>query len=109
MKYRFIWWASPQNSSQRKLYETPLNDGMITEDEWTKEIADMSSLSRGGDANVVDSITEVIHKYLLIGHSISFGDMGTLRLSLGSEDMDDNSTDRNKQNNINVLTDIKLM
>jgi predicted histone-like DNA-binding protein len=89
MKYRFIWRANPQNRSQRKLYATPVNNGMITEDDLKREIAGISSLSRGDVGNVIDSVTEVTPKYLLMGKSVSLGNIGTLRISFSSEGVDD--------------------
>jgi predicted histone-like DNA-binding protein len=45
----------------------------------------MSSLARGDVANVIDSLLDTVPKYLLMGKSVSLGELGTLRISFSSE------------------------
>jgi predicted histone-like DNA-binding protein len=91
MKYKLIWRVNPQDRTKRKLYAVPVNDGTITESDLKKEISALSSLSRGDVGNVIDSITEVTPKYMLMGKSVKLGALGSLRISFGSEGVDDPS------------------
>jgi predicted histone-like DNA-binding protein len=84
MKYKVIQRANPQDRTQSKWYASPVNDGKITKAELAKEIVDISSLSRGDVSNVIESLLDVIPKYLLMGKSVSLGELGTLRVSFGS-------------------------
>jgi len=45
----------------------------------------LSSLARGDVSNVIDSLLDTVPKYLLMGKSVSLGDLGTLRISFSSE------------------------
>jgi predicted histone-like DNA-binding protein len=88
MKYKLIWRSNPQNQSKKKLYATPINEGTITESDLKKEIVSLSSLSKGDVANVIESLIDVVPKYLLMGKSVRLGDIGTLRLSFSSKGVD---------------------
>jgi predicted histone-like DNA-binding protein len=85
MKYRTIQRKNPQDKTQVKWYAAPVNDGMITKGELAKEIVDLSSLSRGDVSNVIESLIDVVPKYLLMGKSVSLGELGSMRVSFGSE------------------------
>jgi predicted histone-like DNA-binding protein len=91
MKYKFVWRVNPQDRSKRKLYAVPVNDGAITEEDLKKEISTISSLSKGDVANVLDGITDVTPKYMLMGKSVKLGNIGSLRISFSSEGVDDPS------------------
>ena len=49
----------------------------------------MSSLSRGDVSNVIENMIDIVPKYLMMGKSISLGELGTLRISFGSEGVED--------------------
>ena len=85
MKYKAIQRVNPQNRTQSKWYASPVNDGKIAKTELAKEIVEISSLSRGDVSNVIESLIDVIPKYLLMGKSVNLGELGTLRVSFGSE------------------------
>jgi predicted histone-like DNA-binding protein len=89
MKYRIIRRVNPLDRSQEKWYASPVNDGRITKAELSKEIVGLSSLSRGDVSNVIESLLDVLPKYLLMGKSVNLGDLGTLRVSFSSEGVDD--------------------
>ena len=77
--------VNPQDRTLVKWYAAPVNDGKITITDLSKEIVNISSLSRGDVSNVIESLIDVIPKYLLMGKSISLGELGTMRVSFGSE------------------------
>ena len=85
MKYKLIKRANPQKKEEQKWYASPVNNGKITKTEITKEIVNMSSLSRGDVSNVIENLLDTMPKYLLMGKSISLGEFGTLRLSFSSK------------------------
>lgn len=88
MKYKVIKRANPQDRSKEKWYASPMNEGKVSKAELTKEIVNASSLSRGDVSNVIENLLEAIPKYLLMGKSVSLGELGTLRLSFSSEGAD---------------------
>jgi predicted histone-like DNA-binding protein len=65
-----------------------VNEGKISKTELAKEIVDISSLARGDVSNVIESLIDVVPKYLLMGKSVHLGELGTLRVSFGSEGVD---------------------
>jgi predicted histone-like DNA-binding protein len=94
MKYKLIERKNPQDRSQAKWYATPVNDGRVTENDLKSEIVELSSLSKGDVSNVIESLMDVMPKYLLMGKSINLGQLGTLRISFSSEGVQ-NPTDFN--------------
>jgi predicted histone-like DNA-binding protein len=89
MRYKMLKRTNPQDRSQSKWYATPVNDGRISKADLSREIVNISSLSRGDVSNVIECLIDVFPKYLLMGKSISLGEFGTLRLSFSSEGVDD--------------------
>ncbi|MDR2815278.1 MAG: HU family DNA-binding protein [Proteiniphilum sp.] len=86
MKYKLTVRRNPQNPAAAvKLYATPVGNGKVSQKEIAAEIVGMSSLARGDVANVIDSLLDVVSKYLLMGKSVSLGELGTLRISFSSE------------------------
>ena len=86
MKYKLVERKNPQNPNAKgKLYASPAPEGRVTQNELKKEIVQLSSLSKGDVSNVIESFIDVIPKYLLMGKSVSLGELGTLRLSFSSE------------------------
>jgi predicted histone-like DNA-binding protein len=85
MKYKIMKRANPQNRTEEKWYAAPVNDGTISKTELAKEIVSISSLSRGDVSNVIENLLDVIPKYLLMGKSVSLGELGTLRISFSSQ------------------------
>ncbi len=104
MKYKLIERANPQNRNQSKWYANAVNDGKISKTDLAKEIAAISSLSRGDVSNVIENLLESIPKYLVMGKSVSLGALGTLRLSLSSEGV--NSAD---EFNTNKISNVKVV
>jgi predicted histone-like DNA-binding protein len=89
MKYKLISRENPLDRTEVKYYASPVNDGKISKDDLSKEIVDMSALSRGDVSSVIENFIDVIPKYLLMGKSVSLGELGTMRISFGSESVVD--------------------
>jgi predicted histone-like DNA-binding protein len=85
MKYKLTKRTNPLDRTEEKWYASPINDGKVTKTDLAKELVGMSSLSRGDVSNVIENLLEVIPKYLLMGKSVSLGELGSLRLSFSSE------------------------
>ncbi|MGC3977393.1 MAG: HU family DNA-binding protein [Paludibacteraceae bacterium] len=86
MKYKLIPRANPQKPTDApKLYASPVNDGKVSQKEIAAEIVGLSSLARGDVSNVIESLLDIVPKYLLMGKSVSLGELGTLRVSFSSE------------------------
>ena len=86
MKYKLVSRKNPQNpQAAAKLYATPVSEGKLSQKDISAEIVALSSLTRGDVSNVVENILDVIPKYLLMGKSVSLGDLGTMRISFSSE------------------------
>jgi predicted histone-like DNA-binding protein len=95
MKYKLTERKNPQNpQAAPKLYATPVNDGKVSQKEIAADIVGLSSLARGDVANVIDSLIDTVPKYLLMGKSVSLGELGSLRISFTSEGVN-NATDFN--------------
>ncbi|MDR1407993.1 MAG: HU family DNA-binding protein [Tannerella sp.] len=88
MKYKLLQRNNPQDPSQSKWYAAPVSDGKVTRVDVAAEIVNISSLSRGDVSNVIECLIDVIPKYLLMGKSVSLGDLGTFRLSFSSDGVD---------------------
>jgi predicted histone-like DNA-binding protein len=89
MKYKLVSRKNPQKpDEQGKLYAAPVNDGKVSQREIAAEIVGLSSLSRGDVNNVIDCLIDTVPKYLLMGKSVSLGELGTLRITFSSEGVD---------------------
>jgi predicted histone-like DNA-binding protein len=89
MKYKLVARKNPQNpQASAKYYAAPVNDGKVSQKTIALEIVALSSLSRGDVSNSIDGLIDTIPKYLLMGKSVSLGDLGTLRISFSSKGVD---------------------
>ena len=88
LKYKLIKRANPQDRTKEKWYAAPVNTGKINRKDLDKEIVNMSSLSRGDVSNAIENLLDIMPKYLLMGKSVSLGELGTLRLSFSSKGVD---------------------
>ena len=104
MKYKMIQRVNPQDRTQVKLYATPVNDGKITKADLAKEVVNLSSLSRGDVSSVIENLIDIVPKYLLMGKSVSLGELGTLRVSFGSAGVEDE-----KDFNVNKISGVKIV
>jgi predicted histone-like DNA-binding protein len=90
MKYKLVTRKNPQDrESPGKWYAAPVNDGKVAQPEISADIVNLSSLSRGDVANVINSLIDTIPKYLLMGKSVNLGELGTFRVSFTSKGVED--------------------
>jgi predicted histone-like DNA-binding protein len=104
MKYRLISKANPLDRSKSKWYASPVNDGKISKADLAKEIVGISALSRGDVSSVIENLIDILPKYLLMGKSVSLGELGTLRVSFSSEGVEEQ-----KQFNVNKISGAKII
>ena len=72
-------------SAPKKTYAQVVSSGKVKIKEMSRDIADISSLSSGDIANVLENFILQIPKYLSDGKIVELGDLGTLRISVSSE------------------------
>jgi predicted histone-like DNA-binding protein len=105
MKYKLTERKNPQNpQAAAKLYATPVNEGKVSQKEIAADIVGLSSLARGDVANVIDSLIDTVPKYLLMGRSVSLGELGTLRISFSSEGVENAA-----EFNISMITGVRVL
>lgn len=92
MKYKLVQKANPlEPGIQRKWYASAVKAGTINNYQLSKGIASKSSLTRGAVMNVIENMVDEIPRYLIEGYSVNLNNLGTLRLSLSSEGVNDPS------------------
>ncbi len=86
MKYKLIEKSNPQDRvAAKKWYASPVKQGTKTLSSISKDISGRSSLTSGDVSNVIENLIEQLPKYLLEGNSVKLGNLGTFRISFGSE------------------------
>lgn len=86
MKFKLVKKGNPMKQEQpKKWYATSVNQGVINEEQISKEIAGRSSLTRGDVSNVLENLIDELPKYLIAGNSVKLGNFGSFRLSLSGE------------------------
>ena len=65
MEYKLLKRSNPMRRDEEKWYASPVNNGKITKTEITKEIVNISSLSRGDISNTIENLIDIVPKYLL--------------------------------------------
>ena len=86
LKYKLIEKGLPNDpTAPKKYYATNVLKGKKTIQAISKDIVDLSSLSRGDVQNVLANLVDQIPKYLLEGQSVNLVELGTMRVSYSSE------------------------
>ena len=86
MKYKMNERGNPMNpTAPKKLYATPVYDGMVNMKTLEDDLVLISALSRSDISSVLKNTLDAIPKYLLMGKSVQLGELGTLRISFSSE------------------------
>jgi predicted histone-like DNA-binding protein len=89
MKYKVVASTNPQRRGDLpKWYANSVNTDKMTIKDFSKEISDRSSLTRGDIENVISNFLDELPTFLKVGMSVKLGDFGTLRLTLSSEGVD---------------------
>ncbi len=105
LKYKLIERGNPGNpEAPKKYYATNVSKGKKGIAAISKDIADISSLSRGDISSTISNMVDQIPKYLLDGQSVSLGELGTLRMSFSSEGVE-NEADFN----VNMIKKLKII
>ena len=105
MKYKLVERKNPQNpQAPGKLYAAPVSNGRVSQKDISADIVLLSSLARGDVGNVIDSLIDTVPKYLLMGKSVSLGDLGTFRLSFSSK-----GVDTAEAFNTNMISGVKVI
>jgi predicted histone-like DNA-binding protein len=104
MKYKLIQRTNPLDRSKVKYYAAPVIDGNVSKSDLTKEIAAISSMSRGDVSNVIESMRDITPKYMKMSKSISLGELGTLRISFSSK-----GVDNIEDFNVNMIKDVRYI
>ena len=92
MKYKLVQKANPlEPDTERKWYASPVKAGTINNYQLSKGIASKSFLARGAVINVIENMVDEIPRYLIEGYSVNLNNIGTLRLSLSSEGVENPS------------------
>jgi predicted histone-like DNA-binding protein len=104
MKYQLVSKENPKDRRESKLYACPVNDGRIEKADLAREIAGISALSRGDVSSVIENLIDIIPKYLMMGKSVSLGELGILRVSFSSEGVEDQ-----KQFKVNKISSPKVV
>ncbi|MDR1199329.1 MAG: DNA-binding protein [Prevotellaceae bacterium] len=105
MKYKLTERRNPQNpQAASKLYAAPVNEGKVSQRDIAADIVGLSSLARGDVANVIDCLIDTVPKYLLMGRSVSLGELGTLRISFSSE-----GVASEEEFNVNLISGVKII
>ncbi|MGE0076234.1 MAG: HU family DNA-binding protein [Bacteroidales bacterium] len=79
---------SPKARCTKKWYANPVNQGIISKSQISKEISGRSSLTAGDISNVIENLIEELPKHLIAGNSVKLGEFGTFRLSILGEGSD---------------------
>ncbi len=89
MKIKLVQKGNPSKpDAPKKWYANAVNQGTVSKEQISKEIAGRSSLTRGDISNVIDNLIDELPKYLKAGNSIKLGEFGTFRLSVLSKGSD---------------------
>ncbi|MDR2809146.1 MAG: HU family DNA-binding protein [Tannerellaceae bacterium] len=79
--------AHPQRSKIQ--HAVPVNPGKMTLKDFASQIAQRSSLTRGDVESTLTNFVEELPAFLRLGMSVQLGDLGTIRLSIHSEGVDE--------------------
>lgn len=103
--YHLIQRVNPKDITlPRKWYAAPVLRGHKTIQEISADISGSSSLSRGDIQNVILSTVDQVPKYLLDGQSVDLGELGSLRISFGSE-----GVDKKEDFNASMIDEVKII
>ena len=105
MQYKLIERRNPQKREEPgKWYAIPVNDGKITQKNIADDIVDLSALSRGDVASTIENLLDTVPKYLLMGKSVSLGNLGTMRISFSSK-----GAEKPDEFNTNLIKGVKVV
>ncbi|MDR2809457.1 MAG: DNA-binding protein [Tannerellaceae bacterium] len=90
MKYKIRTRLNAAHPEGKKIqYARPVNPGKVTLQDFAMRIAGRSSLTRGDIESVLTNFAEQLPAFLKLGMSVGLGALGTVRLSIHSEGMEE--------------------
>lgn len=106
MKYKMIKRVNPANrEGGRKWHAIPVKSGRpFTLTDVAIQISGRSSLTRGDLSNALQNLVDQLPMLLLLGHSVQLGDLGSLRISFGSD-----GVDTPEEFNPNMIRNVKII
>ena len=80
MKFKLVERGNPLKKEEpKKFYAQPVYADKVTQKQLAKQLADLSSLSAGDVANVIQNLVEEFPKILTRGGIVQLGDFGSFR------------------------------
>lgn len=85
MKFKLIEKMNPlKKSDPKKRFAQPVYTDKVSQKQLARQLADLSSLSTGDVANVIQNMVEELPRILTRGGILQLGDFGTFRVTLSS-------------------------
>lgn len=86
MKFKLVEKANPlKRDDPKKWYASPVYGDKVTQKQLARQFADLSSLSAGDVANVIQNLVEEFPKILTRGGILQLGDFGNFRVTFSSK------------------------
>ncbi|PZM87316.1 MAG: DNA-binding protein [candidate division SR1 bacterium] len=86
MKFKLVERGNPLKKEEpKKFYAQPVYADKVNQKQLAKQLADLSSLSAGDVANVIQNLVEEFPKILTRGGIVQLGDFGSFRVTLSSK------------------------
>ena len=89
MKFKLVQRANPLDPTKKKWYANPVNTGKVSQKEIAKLVEERSSLTIWDIINVIENLITELPRQLAEGKSVKLWDLGSFRLSLSSEGVED--------------------
>lgn len=105
LDYKIVEKKNPRDlDAPAKYYAVPATKGLMTTEKVCKEATVNTTLSVGEMMDCFRTLSERVPEMLLNGNSVRLGDLGTLRLSFGSE-----GAATEKAFNASMIRDVKVI
>ncbi|MDR2118451.1 MAG: DNA-binding protein [Tannerellaceae bacterium] len=93
MKFKVQKRVNPSRPEGKKIqFAVPINPGKMTVKDFSAQIAARSSLTRGDVESTLTNFLEALPAFLRLGMSVQLGDLGTMRLSIQSEGVEEDQS-----------------
>ena len=89
MKFKLVQRANLLDPTKKKWYANPVNTGKVSQKEIAKLVEERSSLTIWDIINVIENLITELPRQLAEEKSVKLWDLGSFRLSLSSEGVED--------------------